>query len=65
MNSEDMFLSGKLRDILIDINNKKDLVRMNQIFYFILVNLVVIKHHLFNQFHIISNKIQLVYLNVK
>ena len=64
MNSEDMFLNGKSRDISIDINNK-DLVRLNQIFYFILVNLVVIKQHLFNQIDIISNKIQLVYLNVK
>ena len=64
MSSEDMFLNGKSRDISIDINNK-DLVRLNQIFYFILVNLVVIKQHLFNQISIISNKIQLVYLNVK
>ena len=64
MNSEDMFLNGKSRDISIDINNK-DLVRLNQIFYFILVNLVVINQHLFNQIDIISNKIQLVYLNVK
>ena len=65
MNSEDMFLNGKSRDILIDINNKKDLVRMNQIFYFKLVILLVLKQHLFNQIRIISNKIQLVYLNIK
>ena len=42
MNSEDMFLNGKLRDILIDINNKKDLVRLDQIF--VLYCLKIIKY---------------------
>ncbi len=34
MSSEDMFLNGKSRDILIDINNKKDLVHFEPNFFY-------------------------------